>query len=68
MQMTNTHKIARLGAGLYYFTGHIAGRLVQYSIVKSQAEWVVTCVYGQGPAFYTGFSTKQAAVSALATA
>jgi hypothetical protein len=68
MTMTNTHKIARLSAGLYYFTGHIAGRLVQYSIVKSQAEWVVTCVYGQGPAFYTGFSTKQAAVSALATA
>jgi hypothetical protein len=66
--MTNTHTISRLSDGLYYFTGHIAGNLVQYSILKTREGWKLTKTYGQGPEFYVDFGTKRAAVTALATA
>jgi len=63
--MTNTHKISRHSAGLYHFTGHIADRLVQYSICLRNGEWHLTRVYGHGPEFYAGFATKRAAINAL---
>jgi hypothetical protein len=66
--MTNTHKVTRHSAGLYFFTGHIGDRLVQYSILKTDSEWKINKTYGNGPEFYTGFATKRAAVTALATA
>lgn len=66
--MTSNHTISRISAGLYYFTGHIADRLVQYSILKTAEGWTLTKVYGHGPEFYAAFGTKRAAISALAGA
>ncbi len=63
--MTNKPTITRTGAGLYHFTGWIAGRLVQYSILKTQAGWKLTKIYGQGGEFYTEYPTKRAAINAL---
>jgi len=57
--------ISRLSSGLYYFTGHIADQLVQYSILNTAGVWTLTKTYGQGPEFYTGFPTKRAAIAAL---
>lgn len=68
MQTANTHKITRHSAGLYFFTGHIGDRLVQYSILKTDSEWKINKTYGNGPEFYAGFATKRAAVNALAAA
>jgi hypothetical protein len=66
--MANTHKISRIGAGLYNFSGHIADRLVQYNILNTGKEWTLTRVYGHGPEFYAGFATKREAVNALINA
>ena len=66
--MTSTHKISRHSAGLYHFTGHIAGNLVQYSICLLSGEWQLTKTYGHGPEFHAGFATKRAAVAALCAA
>ena len=63
--MTNSHKITRHSAGLYYFTGHVADRLVQYSILKTSDGWTLTKTYGQGPEFYAALDTKRAAINAL---
>jgi hypothetical protein len=66
--MTNKPTISRIGSGLYYFTGHIADRLVQYSILKTAEGWTLTKTYGHGPEFYAAFDTKRAAINALAGA
>jgi len=60
--------ITRTASGLYHFTGWIGDRLVQYSICLMNSEWQLTRVYGHGPEFYAGFSTKRAAVAALRAA
>jgi hypothetical protein len=66
--MTSNHTISRISSGLYYFTGHIADRLVQYSILKTAEGWTLTKTYGHGPEFYTAFDTKRSAINALAAA
>lgn len=66
--MTNKPTITRFAAGLYYFTGWIAGCLVQYSILKTTEGWKITKTYGQGGEFYTSYPTKRAAVNALTSA
>ena len=63
--MTNSHKITRHSAGLYYFTGHVAGRLVQYSIMNTEQGWKVTRVYGEGFDFYLPRKTKRNAINAI---
>lgn len=61
--------ISRISSGLYYFTGHTAGgTLVQYSVLKTANGWTLTNTYGNGPEFYTGYSTKRAAIAALSAA
>jgi hypothetical protein len=63
--MTNKPTISRFHAGLYHFTGRVAGNLVQYSISKGSEGWVLTKTYGYGPEFYAAFDTKRAAINAL---
>lgn len=57
--------ISRHSAGLYHFTGWVADRLVQYSILNNAGVWTLTKTYGHGPEFHTGFPTKRAAIAAL---
>jgi hypothetical protein len=64
----NKPTISRTSAGLYHFTGWVAERLVQYSILKQGNEWTVTKTYGQGAEFYSGFATKREAINAIAAA
>lgn len=66
--MTRNYTISRISSGLYYFTGHIADSLVQYSILKTAEGWALTKTYGNGPEFYAAFDTKRAAINALAAA
>jgi hypothetical protein len=61
----NKPTISRLSSGLYYFTGWVAGKLVQYSILKTADGWVLTKVFGEGAHFYAAFATKRAAINAL---
>jgi len=61
----NKPTITRTCAGIYHFTGWISGRLVQYSIAKTNEGWTLTRVYGQGNEFYAPFATKRAAIAAL---
>jgi hypothetical protein len=62
----NSIKTSRgFGAGAYYVTGHIAGRLIQYSLFKTDKGWELTRVYGQGVEFYAPFDTKRAAINTL---
>jgi len=63
--MTNKPTITRFHAGLYHFTGWVAGNLVQYSVLKDSEGWVLTKTYGHGPEFYAAFETKRAAINAL---
>ena len=64
----NKPTITRFSAGLYHFTGWVAERLVQYSIVKTPDGWTLTKTYGQGPEFYAAFVAKRAAITALTAA
>lgn len=64
----NKPTISRISAGLYYFTGWVAERLVQYSILKTTEGWMLTKTYGHGPEFYAAFDTKRAAINALTVA
>lgn len=66
--MSNKPTITRFAAGLYHFTGWIAGCLVQYSILNTEAGWVLTKTYGQGNEFRTSYPTKRAAINALTSA
>ena len=63
--MTNKPTITRFSAGLYHFTGWVAGKLVQYSVLKTSDGWVLTKTYGNGPEFYAAFDIKRAAINAL---
>lgn len=64
----NKPTITRFSAGLYHFTGWVAERLVQYSIVKTPEGWTLTKTYGHGPEFYAAFDTKRSAIAALTAA
>lgn len=63
--MTNKPTITRFSAGLYYFTGWVANRLVQYSILKTQEGWKITRTYGEGFDFYLPRKTKRNAINAI---
>jgi len=60
--------ISRLSSGLYYFTGFIAGNLIQYSILSTRDGWTLTKTYGHGPEFFTSYPTKRDAIAALVSA
>lgn len=63
--MSQQHTITRSGAGLYHFTGWVADRLVQYSILKTNEGWKITRVYGEGFDFYLPRKTKRNAIEAI---
>lgn len=66
MIMTNSKPtITRQSAGFYYFTGWVAGKLVQYSILKTQQGWKITRTYGEGFDFYLPRKTKRNAINAI---
>ena len=58
-------KITRHGPGYYTATGYMGQNLTQYSLMKNGHLWELNRVYGSGPEFYAGFTSKAAAVQAL---
>jgi hypothetical protein len=60
-----TMKITKHGPGYYTATGYMGQNLTQYSLMKNGHLWELNRVYGNGPEFYAGFTSKAAAVQAL---
>lgn len=58
-------KTTRHQTGYYIVTGYIGQNLAQYSLMKNGHIWELNRVYGNGPEFYQGFSTKRDALNAL---